>query len=144
MPGLLQPLPGHNYMLSVMRIVVALVYLQHGTQKMIGFPPTSMAPPEMFSLIWYAGVIETVGGLLLVLGLLTRPAAFIVAGELAYIYFFAHQPRGLWPAVNGGNLAIAYCFTFLYVFFAGPGPWSLDSLIFGRNRTDTAPSPTSG
>jgi putative oxidoreductase len=131
-------------MLSVLRIVVALVYLQHGLQKMIGFPPTRMAPPETFSLIWYAGVIETIGGTLLVLGLLTRPAAFIVAGQLAFVYFIGHFPRGFWPAVNGGNLAIAYCFTFLYIFFAGPGPWSLDNLIFGRSRTGTVPESATG
>jgi putative oxidoreductase len=99
--------------------------------------------PEVFSLLWYAGMIELVGGTLLVLGLLTRPAAFIVAGELAVIYFYAHFPRGFFPALNGGSLAIAYCFAFLYVFFAGPGPWSLDSLIFGRARNEAAPAPAS-
>ena len=144
MPGLIQPLPGHNYMLSVMRIVVALVYLQHGLQKLIGFPPTRTAPPDAFTLLWFAGMIETIGGTLLVLGLLTRPAAFIVAGELAYIYFFVHLPRAPWPAVNGGSLAIAYCLPFLYVFFAGPGPWSLDNLIFNRSRSATEPAPATG
>ena len=140
MRDLVEPLPGRNYMLSVMRIVVGLVYLQHGLQKMIGFPPTTAAHPGMFTLLWFAGMIETIGGTLLVLGLLTRPAAFVVAGELAVIYFYAHFPRSFWPAANGGNLAIVYCFAFLYIFFAGPGPWSLDRLIFGRARSGAVPA----
>ena len=115
------------HVLSILRIVVALLFLQHGLSKLFGFPQP-MAPPPMFTMIWFAGVIELVGGVLVTLGLFTRVAAFIMSGEMAIGYFLAHAPRGFFPMLNGGNLAILYCFVFLYLVFAGAGPWSLDAL----------------
>ena len=119
------------YMLSVMRLVIAAVFMEHGTQKLFGFPGGSLGmalPP----LLMASGIIEAVGGGLLLLGLLTRLAAFILAGEMAVAYFMQHAPHGLYPLVNKGELAVVYCFIFLYLFFAGGGPLSLDALIFRR------------
>ena len=110
------------HVLSILRIVVALLFLQHGLSKLFGFPQP-MAPPPMFTMIWFAGVIELVGGVLVTLGLFTRVAAFIMSGEMAIGYFLAHAPRSFFPALNGGDPAILYCFVFLYLVFAGPGPW---------------------
>jgi putative oxidoreductase len=90
----------------------------------------SPTPPAVGSLIWYAGLIEIVGGVLLILGLLTRLVALIVAGEMAFAYFIGHSPRSIYPIQNGGNLAILYCFVFLYLMFSGPGPWSVDAKRF--------------
>jgi putative oxidoreductase len=115
-------------LLSVLRIVAALIFMEHGTQKLFGFPPrASGAGPEMVSLLWFAGVIEITGGILLLLGLFTRPVAFLLSGEMAFAYFLSHAPRNFFPALNGGDAAILYCFIFLYIAAAGPGPWSLDS-----------------
>jgi putative oxidoreductase len=114
--------------LSVLRIVAALIFLEHGTQKLLGFPPHPN-PPGMGSLSWFAAIIEIVGGPLLALGLFTRPVAFLLSGEMAVAYWTAHAPRGLFPVLNGGDAAILYCFIFLYLVFAGPGPWSLDALM---------------
>jgi putative oxidoreductase len=114
-------------LLSVLRIVAALIFLEHGTQKLFGFPPrASGLGPETFSLLWFAAVIEVVGGLLLLLGLFTRPVAFLLAGEMAAGYFIGHAPRNLVPALNGGDAAILYCFVFLYMAAAGGGVWSFD------------------
>ncbi len=118
-------------MLSVLRIVSALIFMAHGTQKILGFPASSMNP-AMFSLSWIAGVLELVGGALLLIGLFSRPVAFVLSGEMAFAYFIAHAPKSLYPALNGGDAAILYCFVFLYIFFAGPGPWSVDAQ---RTRT---------
>src|SRR3954469_155752 len=115
-------------LLSVLRIVAALIFLEHGTQKLFGFPPrASGMGPEVFSLLWFAAVLELVGGLLLLAALGTRPVAFILSGEMAFAYFLAHAPRNIFPALNGGDAAILYCFVFLYIAAAGPGPWSVDS-----------------
>ncbi len=103
--------------------------MQHGLGKLFGFPSAAISP-GMFQLLWFAGVIEAVGGLLMVLGLLTRPAALIMSGEMAVAYFYSHQPRSLFPLNNGGDAAILYCFVFLYIFVAGGGSWSLDRLIW--------------
>jgi putative oxidoreductase len=114
-------------LLSLLRIVAALIFLEHGTQKLFGFPPrASGMGPETFSLIWFAAVMEVVGGLLLLLGLFTRPVAFILSGEMAFAYFLSHAPRNFFPALNGGDAAILYCFVFLYMVAAGGGAWSLD------------------
>lgn len=113
--------------LSVLRIVVALLFLEHGTQKLLGFPPSDMHPPVL-SLSWIAGLLELVGGAFLLVGLFTRPVAFIVSGEMAVAYWMAHAPKSVFPVLNGGDAAILYCFVFLYFVFAGPGPWSLDAV----------------
>ena len=115
-------------MLSIVRIVSALIFMEHGMQKHFGFPArvAGAAAPDLFTLQWFAGAIEIIGGVLLVLGLFTRPVAFILSGEMAIAYFWAHQPRNFYPVLNGGDAAILYCFLFLYMFFAGGGAWSLD------------------
>jgi putative oxidoreductase len=114
-------------MLSVMRIVFAVTFFAHGTQKILGFPASDMNPAA-FSMSWIAGMLELVGGGLLILGLFTRPVAFVLSGLMAFAYFIAHAPRGFYPALNGGDAAILFCFGFLYLVFAGPGPWSIDAL----------------
>ncbi|HVX37517.1 MAG TPA: DoxX family protein, partial [Hyphomicrobium sp.] len=101
-------------------------FIAHGTSKLFGWPSAAMEPPLM-SIFGLAAVLEVVGGILLVLGLFTRPVAFIVAGEMAVAYWMAHAPKSFFPALNGGDAAILYCFIFLYIFFAGPGPWSMDA-----------------
>jgi putative oxidoreductase len=113
--------------LSIVRIVVALLFLEHGLSKLFGWP-SPQTPPEVFTLSWFAGVIEAVGGLLLTLGLFSRSAAFIMSGEMAIGYFLSHAPKGFFPIINRGDAAILYCFIFLYFVFAGGGPWSLDAL----------------
>jgi putative oxidoreductase len=118
--------------LSILRIVAGLLFLEHGTQKLLGFPAGEMGTPEMMTLPWIAGLIELVAGVLLVLGLFTRAAAFISSGEMAFAYWMAHATQGPWPANNGGDAAILYCFVFLYLVFAGPGPWSLDAALSRR------------
>jgi putative oxidoreductase len=116
-------------LLSVLRIVAGLLFLEHGAQKLLGFPPgMQMEMPAAFTQLWFAGAIELVGGILLVLGLFTRPVAFLCAGEMAFAYFIGHAPRGFYPANNMGDAAILYCFVFLYLSAAGPGPWSVDAM----------------
>lgn len=119
---------------SVLRIVVGLVFMLHGTQKLLGFPdPGAKLTAQAPALIRAAGFIELVGGALIALGLLTSIAALIASGEMAVAYFKQHAPGGPWPTLNGGELAVLYCFVFLYLAFAGPGPWSIDARI-GRKR----------
>lgn len=114
-------------MLSVLRIVAALLFIEHGTAKLFGFPDVAMFDKlELFSLAGLAGVLELVGGLLLLVGLFTRPTAFILSGEMAFAYWMAHAPESPFPVVNDGDAAILYCFIFLYIAFAGAGVWSLD------------------
>lgn len=113
--------------LSVLRIVTGLIFLAHGTQKLLGFPISDGVPPA-FSLGWIAGVIELVAGTLVALGLFTRPAAFLASGTMAFAYWIAHAPQSAYPVNNGGDAAILYCFVFLYLVFAGPGPWSVDAV----------------
>lgn len=112
--------------LSVLRIVSGLIFMEHGTQKLLGFPPTDRVV-EVFTLSWTAGVIELITGALLVIGFLTRPAAFLASGLMAFAYWIAHAPRDFFPVNNAGDAAILYCFVFLYIVFAGPGPWSIDA-----------------
>jgi putative oxidoreductase len=114
--------------LSVLRIITGLMIIQHGMAKIIGFPVfPAYANVQPLSLIGAAGFIELIGGALLVLGLLTQPVAFILSGEMAFAYFIAHAPKGFYPLLNGGTLAIMYCFTCLYLSTAGAGPWSVDA-----------------
>jgi putative oxidoreductase len=116
--------------LSVLRIITGLIIVQHGMAKLIGFPAVAMfANLKPFSLLGAAGFIELVGGALLIVGLFTQPAAFIIAGEMAVAYFMSHAPKGFYPLVNGGSLAIAYCFACLYLSTAGEGPWSVDAAM---------------
>ncbi len=115
--------------LSILRIVSGLIFLAHGTQKFLSFPAGQMAGsgPAFAHLGAYAGLIELVTGVLLVIGLFTRPAAFLASGTMAVAYWYAHAPQDAFPVNNGGDAAILYCFVFLYLVFAGPGPWSLDA-----------------
>jgi putative oxidoreductase len=114
--------------LSLLRIAVALFFLEHGAQKLFGFPPPrSGAGPGVLSLLWFAGVLEFFGGILVCIGLFTRPVAFLLSGEMAVGYFMSHAPRGFFPILNGGDAAALYCFVFFYLAFAGPGPWSVDA-----------------
>jgi putative oxidoreductase len=113
-------------LLSVLRIVTGLLYLEHGTAKLLGFPHSAMAAPPQMSLFWFAGVMELVGGALILIGLFTRPVAFLLAGEMAIAYWMIHAPKSPFPLVNMGEGAILFCFIFLYLAAAGAGPWSVD------------------
>jgi putative oxidoreductase len=117
-------------MLSILRIMVGVLYLEHGLAKLLDFPhQPNHAPYAVLTLVpGLQGLLELVGGLLLALGLFTRTVAFVLAGNMAVAYFMAHAPRGFFPLLNGGELAIVYCFVFLYFCLAGGGPWSLDRL----------------
>ncbi|QJP15146.1 DoxX family protein [Starkeya sp. ORNL1] len=115
--------------LSLLRFMSGLLLLQHGTQKILSFPPSGRPPVEIASLTGVSGLIELVCGTLLVLGLFSRPAAFIASGFTAVAYFMVHAPQNFFPIINGGELAALYCFVFFYLFFAGPGPWSLDAQL---------------
>jgi putative oxidoreductase len=119
--------------LSILRIYTGLSLLQHGTGKILGFPAVpSFANIQINSLAGAGGLIELIGGALFVLGLFTRPVAFILCGFTAVAYFMVHAPRGFYPVLNGGELAAVYCFVFLYFVFAGGGAWSLDALRSGK------------
>jgi putative oxidoreductase len=126
-------------LLSVLRIVAAFLFMAHGTQKLFAWPVAEPRDPApLISLMGLAGVLEVFGGLLLLLGLFSRPVAFLLAGEMAVAYFMAHAPKGFWPILNGGEPAVFYCFLFLYLAAVGPGPWSLDAsrgVNQGRRRT---------
>lgn len=114
--------------LSLLRIVTAFLFMQHGMQKILGYPAPQRGPFELFSLSGVAGVLELVGGFLVLIGLFTRPTAFILSGLMAFAYFLVHAPQGFWPLNNGGELAALFCFVFLYLSTAGGGSWSLDSM----------------
>jgi putative oxidoreductase len=125
-----------EYVLSLLRVIVGLTFSCHGAQKLFGLfggMGGHGAKAAFLSLLWVAGILETFGGLLIILGLFTRPVAIILCGEMAVAYFKMHAPRGFWPILNMGELAVVYCFVFLYFFAAGPGPLSLDSLIRRRS-----------
>jgi putative oxidoreductase len=124
-------------LLSVLRIVAGFLFILHGTAKLFGFPagPNPRPPVELMSQMGLAGVLETFGGGLILLGLLTRPVAFILSGQMAVAYFQAHFPRSFFPTLNGGEPAVLFCFIFLYLCVAGPGPWSLDALLTRRGTS---------
>lgn len=128
-------------LLSILRIVAAFLFFQFGSAKWFAFPAAIMpggGTAAVGSLAWFAGVIEVIGGGLLLLGLFTRPVAFLLSGEMAIAYFFGHAGQGFWPVLNQGTQAILFCFLFLYFSAAGPGPWSLDAVL-ARRRADTVP-----
>ena len=120
--------------LSIVRVVSALIFMAHGTQKLLNFPPrANNAPaPDLFSLSGVAGSLEIVGGILLLFGLFTRPVAFILSGEMAFAYWLGHFPRNFYPVLNNGDASILYCFLFLYMAFAGGGAWSLDRMLWKK------------
>jgi putative oxidoreductase len=122
-------------MLSVLRIMTGLLFLEHGTQKFFAFPGPG---PALTTLLVVQGLLELVGGILILIGLFTRPVAFILAGDMAVAYFYAHAPRGFFPTLNGGQLAILFCFVFLYLFVAGGGVWSVDAQRLGRRELASA------
>jgi putative oxidoreductase len=127
--------PQSAYLLSILRIVIGFTFCCHGVQKLFGLfggINGHGAKPALMSLLGVAAILESFGGLLIILGLLTRPVAFILSGEMAVAYFKAHAPHGFWPILNRGELPVVYCFTFLYLAAAGPGPLSLDNLIRRR------------
>jgi putative oxidoreductase len=116
--------------LSLLRVAAALVFLQHGTEKLFAYPAAAF--PHLPPLLWAAGIIETVGSVLVILGLFTRPAAFIMSGEMAVAYFHVHLPKSPFPIISGGDEAVLFCFIFFYLFVAGGGSISLDRLLRGR------------
>ena len=123
--------------LAVLRIMAGLLFLEHGTSKLLGFPVPFPMPGPMTTMILASAVIELVAGALIALGLFTRLAAFIASGEMAVAYFIGHASKGFWPVANMGDAAILYCFIFLYLVFAGPGSWALDN-VMGRKRDPAA------
>jgi putative oxidoreductase len=113
----------------VLRIVAAFTFISHGTQKLFAFPALEpRTPVPLLSLLGLAGALELVGGVLLLVGLFTRPVAFLLAGEMAFAYFMAHASRSFWPVLNGGEVVVLFCFVWLYLAAAGGGRWSLDAL----------------
>lgn len=120
------------YLLSILRIVASLLFIQHGARKLFGIPAGNfdlIAIGNLFTLVpGLAGLLEFFGGILLLLGLFSRPVAFVLSGEMAFAYFMAHLPNGFYPIANHGGMAIMFCFTFLYIAATGPGPWSLDRI----------------
>lgn len=128
-------------LLSILRIVHAFLFIQVGSAKWFAFPAAVMpggGTAAVGTLAWFAGVIEVIGGMMILFGLFTRPIAFILAGEMAFAYFLGHAPSGFWPVLNQGGLAVIYCFLFLYYSAAGGGSWSLDALL-ARGRTTPVP-----
>ena len=121
---------------SLLRVITGALFIQHGVQKLFGLlvnaSQTWNGPPPVFSQFWFAGVLEVFGGILIVLGLFTRPVAFLLSGEMAVAYFQAHFPRNFWPVLNGGENVVLFCFVFLYLFVTGAGPYSLDALLGSR------------
>ncbi|MFN2564939.1 MAG: DoxX family protein [Gemmatimonadaceae bacterium] len=130
--------PWTGRMLSVFRVVAGLIFVTSGTMKLFGYPPNpmpGMEPIALMSQMGVGGVLEVVGGLAIVLGVLTRPVAFVLAGEMAVAYFQFHAPQSFFPTNNGGIPAILYCFLYLHLMFAGAGPWSIDAMI-ARSRPE--------
>lgn len=124
-------------LLSILRIMTALLFMEHGGMKLLGFPaPMPNGTVPVLSFFGFAGLLELAGGLLVAVGLFTRPAAFILSGEMAVAYFLAHGTHGFWPVLNHGELAILYCFVFLYVAAAGGGAWSVDRIMAQRPKAE--------
>jgi putative oxidoreductase len=123
---------------SVLRIVAGSLFMLHGTTKLFAFPqgmgPDHTGTATLWTQAWFAGLLEVVGGVFLLLGLFTRPIAFLVSGEMAVAYWQVHAPRGFWPTMNGGEAAALYCFVWLFYSAAGAGPWSLDAMLRSRRR----------
>ncbi len=120
-------------LLSVLRIVTALLFMMHGTAKLFQMPHQAMFDNfQLMSLMGFQGVLEAGGGLLLLIGLFSRPVAFVLSGDMAVAYFMAHWPKNWLPLLNGGDLAVLFCFVFLYLSAAGPGPWSIDARLRGN------------
>jgi putative oxidoreductase len=130
------PSPWTGRMLSIFRIVAGLLFITFGTMKLFGYPPAPvpMPPLQLMSEMGIGGILEFVGGIAIFLGLFTRPVSFILAGEMAVAYFQFHQPMAFFPTTNQGIPAILYCFLFLYLIFAGAGPWSVDAMIARSKR----------
>ena len=125
-------------LLSILRIITAFLFMEHGTMKLFGFP-SPMGDIPLLSLMGLAGALEVFGGLLILMGLFTRLIAFLLSGEMAFAYFMAHAPQGFWPVLNHGEPAVLYCFIFFYFAAAGGGPWSVDSLFAQRNQPASMP-----
>ncbi len=123
------------YVLSLQRIVVGLLFLEHGTGKILNFPPIQAMMLKVLGsgMLYFTGLVELIGGLLITVGFLTRPVAFVLSGFMAFAYFLAHFPRGFFPLANMGEAAILYCFAFLYLAAAGAGPLSVDAAMGGRD-----------
>lgn len=136
------PQPWPDRMLAVFRIIAGLIFITAGTTKLFGFPPSPVPSPPLvlMSQIGIGAIMELVGGVLIVLGLFTRPAAFVLAGEMAVAYWQFHAPGSFWPTVNMGIPAIMYTFFFLYLMFAGAGAWSIDGMIARSRRRRLASS----
>jgi putative oxidoreductase len=131
--------PWSQRLLSVLRIVTAFLFMAHGASKLFGFlAPLHATLPPVFSFMGLAGILEFFGGLAVLIGLFTRPVAFILSGQMAVAYFTVHAPNGFWPLQNKGELAVLYCFVFLYFAVAGGGVWSLDRL-WRRGRSPAHP-----
>jgi putative oxidoreductase len=127
-------------MLSILRIVTALCFIVHGTQKLFNWPPAAQPMHvQLLSQFGLAGMLETFGGLAILLGIFTRPVAFLLAGEMAVAYFQVHYPRSFFPVLNGGDNVVLFCFIFLYLMVAGGGTWSIDHMI-ASNRFDESQS----
>lgn len=132
------------FLRSVLRVVAAFLFIQFGTTKLFAFPAAIMpggGTAPLASLAGVAGVLETFGGALLLVGLFTRPIAFLVSGEMAFAYFIGHAPQGFWPVLNQGHPAVLFCFIWLYLSAAGPGPLSVDALWGWRRRGTAAATP---
>jgi putative oxidoreductase len=134
--------PHSDRLLAVLRIVAGIVFISFGTMKLFGYPPSPAPTPPLLSQMGLAGLLEVFGGLAIVLGFLTRPVAFVLAGEMAVAYFQAHAPQSIFPSVNNGVPAVLYCFLFLYLSFAGGGAWSVDNLIARSQPPAAAPDET--
>ena len=131
--------PWPDRTLALLRIVAAVIFITSGTTKVLGFPPSpvQMPPIPVMSQIWIGAWMEVIGGLLILIGLFTRPVSFVLAGEMAVAYWQFHAPGSIWPTINQGIPAILYCFLFLHLMMAGPGSWSVDKMLVRRQKAAT-------